>query len=175
MRASVGLDSMEKATELMYEALIRLDLNSAGRVLLQAFVQYGLELTCLGVVQLLMYRVGEAWARGDIPVSVEHHASLFVRGKLAERLTAYEHSGRLGPEVAAARPSATRTLRRTNAGAQFIRGAPIRHTHCSGRPGCAIPVQECLVVSPILRELGDKGAYESLWVGILGTIYAIPR
>ncbi|MDQ3856344.1 MAG: cobalamin-dependent protein [Chloroflexota bacterium] len=97
-------ETTDTAAEALLNALQSLDSVQADRVLAQSFARYGIETTCLNIIQPAMYRIGEAWAAGRIPVSVEHYASYLVRSKLTGLVSAYGQSGTVGPIITACAP-----------------------------------------------------------------------
>jgi DNA-binding transcriptional MerR regulator len=93
--------SVEETARQLFSALAGLDSPQADRVLAGAFTRFGVEAACLKVIQPVMYRIGADWASGALPVSVEHFASYFMRGKLVGLLASYPRGRRLGPVVTA--------------------------------------------------------------------------
>jgi len=74
-------------------ALLALDVDTAERVLSEAFAMYRVEEVCLGVVAPTLVEVGARWHRGETSVATEHFASSFVRRKLFSLFNVYD-SGR---------------------------------------------------------------------------------
>lgn len=94
-------DTILHSAEQLFDALTSLDTSLTDRLLSEAFARYGLETACLEVIQPALYRIGEEWAAGNLPISVEHFSSYLIRGKLSSLLGSYSHSGTLGPVVSA--------------------------------------------------------------------------
>ncbi len=73
----------------LYEALIRHDENRAGDLLRSAHSLFDLLTVCTQIFIPTLRNLGEAWYRGEIRISTEHFASVFLRGKLLTLLQAY--------------------------------------------------------------------------------------
>jgi methanogenic corrinoid protein MtbC1 len=72
--------------ERLYAALVRINEAGAGAVLSEAHARFDLSIVCLDIIQPCLYAVGEAWARGQIRIAVEHFASQYLRGRLVALL-----------------------------------------------------------------------------------------
>lgn len=95
-------DTPARCARLLFRALAGLESPEAQRLLADAFDRFGEEDTCLRVIQPVMYRIGEEWAAGALPMSVEQFASYLMRASVAERFAACgETPGALGPVVTA--------------------------------------------------------------------------
>lgn len=91
-------------TEMLVRMLTSFDAPSAHELLSRCFADYGVEPTCAEVIHPALYRVGELWEAGEIPVGVEHFATHVVRTRLVELTQPYTRSGTLGPVVLACTP-----------------------------------------------------------------------
>ena len=96
---------VEDAAWQLFRALTGLDAPQAERVLSRSFAEYGVETTCLGVIQPALYRIGEEWETGSVPVSVEHFSSYFIRNRLTGLINLYGQGGTLGPVITACAPT----------------------------------------------------------------------
>jgi len=97
-------DTAQSFSELLFLALTKFDSAESDRILAKSFSRFGVEATCLEVVEPAMYRIGDEWAEGRSPIAVEHFASHFVRAKLTGLIMANGQSGSAGPVVAACAP-----------------------------------------------------------------------
>lgn len=97
-------DSVAEMAEQLFEALMTLDSPHADQLLGESFARYGVETTCLNIIQPAMYRVGEEWASGNVPIAMEHFASYFIRSKLSSLAGAYGRSGTPGTVITACAP-----------------------------------------------------------------------
>ncbi len=104
VQASPEPSSVQETSDQLFNALVGLETPQAERLLAGAFARYGVEMTCLHVIQPVMYRVGEEWAAGNVPVSVEHFSSYFTRSKLSGLIGTYGETGTLGPVITACAP-----------------------------------------------------------------------
>ncbi|HEY3345431.1 MAG TPA: MerR family transcriptional regulator [Anaerolineaceae bacterium] len=75
--------------EEIYQALIRHQENTASEKMREAQNQNDLNVLCLEVVIPCLWRIGDAWERGEIRIATEHFASSFVRGRLLTLLQSY--------------------------------------------------------------------------------------
>lgn len=136
---AAGTGPADEATAGLYDALAALDLRLADRALATAFAQYGVEATCLRVIQPVLYRIGEAWERGEVLVSTEHHATQFLLGKLMELAGAYGHDGTPGPVVTACVPGERHDVGITMLGLFLLRRG-VRVIHL----GADVPTRDLL-------------------------------
>lgn len=96
--------SVEEAARHLFNLLVGLDSPQADRLLTNSLNRFGVESTCLLVIEPVMYRIGQEWANGTVPVSVEHFATYFVRTRLMGLINATTHAGSLGPVITACAP-----------------------------------------------------------------------
>jgi DNA-binding transcriptional MerR regulator len=71
-----------KSADSLYQALIEHRENSADHCLEDARNRFDLPVICLDVLTPFLWRIGDAWERGEIRIADEHFASTYVRGKL---------------------------------------------------------------------------------------------
>lgn len=100
-----AFETPDDAARLLVGAFSGLDSPRVERILDAALGTFGVEAMCIGVIQPAMYRIGQEWAEGRLPISVEHFATYLVRGRLARLIE--EHApapGALGPVITACAP-----------------------------------------------------------------------
>ena len=73
----------------LYQAMIRLDEDSALLILNEAHAVFDLATICIEVLTPCMAEIGEAWHRHEISVATEHFATSYVRGRLMSLLKSY--------------------------------------------------------------------------------------
>ena len=73
----------------LYEALIDLNYERAGKILEQAFALYTTPTVYVEVITPTLVELGEAWHRGEILISTEHFATTYLRGRLLGLFHAY--------------------------------------------------------------------------------------
>lgn len=102
---SLQIESPEEASSLLLTALVGLDTPRAERLLEACIARFGVETTCISVIQPMLYRIGIHWAEGTVPVSVEHFSSYFIRTRLAALIDLHQREeGELGLVVTACAP-----------------------------------------------------------------------
>ncbi len=79
----------EYYSRLLYTALTRHDESTAGDILREAHTLFDLTTICLDVITPCLIGIGEAWHRGEVRITTEHMATMFLRGKLMSLLQAY--------------------------------------------------------------------------------------
>lgn len=75
----------------LYKALLRFDEIESASLLRQSLASFELITILQEVLTPCLVQIGEAWYRGEIGITVEHYASVFVRGKLLSLLQAYPY------------------------------------------------------------------------------------
>jgi MerR family transcriptional regulator, light-induced transcriptional regulator len=75
--------------EEIFQALIHHQETTASEKLREAQNQFDLNTLCLDVIIPFLWKIGDAWERGEIRIATEHFASAFVRGKLLALLQSY--------------------------------------------------------------------------------------
>lgn len=94
-----------EAAGRLFEAIAAYDAQGAERVCSECLAAFGVEATCLRVIQPMMYRIGEEWAAGALPIAVEHFASHVVRTQLSNLGRAQAGTpATLGPVLTACAP-----------------------------------------------------------------------
>ena len=83
---------------LLHQASIRLDEAEASSVLARAFILFGVEGVIEHLIQPLMEKAGEFWASGQLPITIEHFVTAFMRAQL-EALYRSEPTPSTGPLV----------------------------------------------------------------------------
>jgi MerR family transcriptional regulator, light-induced transcriptional regulator len=68
--------------DILYRALIAHREQVAEKCLGEALTAFDLDALCLDVMTPCLWRIGDAWERGEIRVATEHFASNFLRGYL---------------------------------------------------------------------------------------------
>ncbi|MFB9994031.1 MerR family transcriptional regulator [Deinococcus oregonensis] len=95
----------ERAGEAWSGALLRAlmmpDMAGASRILAEAQLHLSVEDVLLGVMAPALVSVGELWARGEITIAHEHHASAFLRSRITALLDS-EGESTTGPLLVAA-------------------------------------------------------------------------
>lgn len=90
--AQLPVDSVNlpaKYAQEVYLALIHHDEEEAGNLLRETFSSFDLKTIIAKVLTPCLVEIGEAWVRGEIRITTEHFASVFLRGKLLTLLQAY--------------------------------------------------------------------------------------
>ncbi|ACZ42932.1 transcriptional regulator, MerR family [Thermobaculum terrenum ATCC BAA-798] len=95
---------LQDVADALYDSLVRLDTWEADRIISSTLTMFGVEATCLRVLQPVLYRIGESWEHQKISVSVEHFCSQFIQMKLMMLLSMYALTGTLGPVITACAP-----------------------------------------------------------------------
>lgn len=96
--------SLQALNENLYEALLRIDDQSAAEVMRQAFALYLVDQVLVEIVKPTLVRIGEAWHQGEIPIATEHFATQFFMQHLMSMLSAAAPPSRRGRIVAAGAP-----------------------------------------------------------------------
>jgi len=95
----------ERAGEVWSGSLLRAlmmpDMAGASRILAEAQLHLSVEDVLLGVMSPALVSVGELWARGEITIAHEHHASAFLRSRITALLDS-EGEKTTGPLLVAA-------------------------------------------------------------------------
>lgn len=73
----------------LYQAMIKLDEDSATSILNEAHAVFDLTTICVEVLAPCMAEIGDAWHRQEISVVAEHFATSYVRGRLMTLLQSY--------------------------------------------------------------------------------------
>jgi len=81
-RVAAGARPALELAEELAAALIRLEAESAERILSQANSLHPLDVVLLEVIRPALVRIGDLWHAGSIGVATEHFASNFVQGRL---------------------------------------------------------------------------------------------
>ena len=69
-------------SEQLVSALVDLDEARADRVLSEAYALHTVETVMLELIQQAICEIGQRWHAGDVPVTTEHFASAYLRGRL---------------------------------------------------------------------------------------------
>ena len=69
-------------SEQLVNALVDLDEARADRVLSEAYALHSVETVMLELVQGAIREIGQRWHKGEVPVTTEHFASAYLRGRL---------------------------------------------------------------------------------------------
>lgn len=72
-------------------AFLHYDQRAADPIVGEAFILFGVEETAISVLRPALVEVGEMWHRAEIPTTVEHFASQFVKRKLAGLISMYDN------------------------------------------------------------------------------------
>lgn len=75
--------SSEKYIRLLFNHLIARDENAADADFRQIQLNFSVDAICLEIITPVLHAVGDAWERGEIPISIEHFSSAYLRGKLS--------------------------------------------------------------------------------------------
>ncbi len=102
--------STEEAARQLFTHLVGLDSPQAERLLTRCLDKFGVEATCISVLEPMMYRVGKEWAEGTVPVSVEHFVTFFVRSRLTGLVNISAQNASLGPVLTACAPGETHEI-----------------------------------------------------------------
>lgn len=78
--------NMHSVQENLLEAFRGFDESRAGMLTASMMAVYPVEQVCTELIAPLMWQIGQLWEEGKISVSVEHFASCFFRGLLANLL-----------------------------------------------------------------------------------------
>ena len=93
-----GGETVTKIINQLLDALTQLDEAEAGGLLAQAFALFPVEQVITQVIEPALTRIGDYWASGQIPVTVEHFTTTLVRSQL-ETLYRSEPTPISGPLV----------------------------------------------------------------------------
>jgi methanogenic corrinoid protein MtbC1 len=86
------MKSFEVLCSELMAAFRAVDEERANDVLTEALNLYTLEDVCLRILQPVLVKVGDAWAKGEISVAGEHFASAFVRTRLSNILHSSQYN-----------------------------------------------------------------------------------
>lgn len=74
--------SLEVIRDDLYRVLIDYDDAAADELLSEAYALHPIEAVCVDVIEAVLVRLGDAWAKGDITVATEHFVSNHLRRRL---------------------------------------------------------------------------------------------
>lgn len=92
------------------QALEHFNDQNAANILRQAFAIYSVDTVILDIVQPTLVQLGEAWHRGDLPITVEHFATQFCMQHLNSLMSSSAQPNRPGVIVAACAPGETHEI-----------------------------------------------------------------
>ncbi|MDY6874547.1 MAG: MerR family transcriptional regulator [Chloroflexota bacterium] len=79
----------EKYAEMLYEALTAHDEQKARQIFDVVQSMFDLNTIFFEIFQPCLYKIGDAWYRGEIRIATEHFASAFIEGILMKLLQAF--------------------------------------------------------------------------------------
>lgn len=80
-KAEFNLDVLR---DRLLDATIRLDESAVSQLLAEALIVASVEDAVMGLIQPVLYSVGEVWAAGNLSVTTEHFASNILRNQVAQ-------------------------------------------------------------------------------------------
>ena len=92
------------------QALEHFNDQNAAEILRQAFSIYSVDTVLLDIIQPTLVTLGEAWHRGDLPITVEHFATQFCLQHLNSLISSSAQPNRPGVIVAACAPGETHEI-----------------------------------------------------------------
>ena len=92
------------------QALEHFNDHIATDILRRAFTIYSVDTVLLEIIQPTLVTLGEAWHRGDLPITVEHFATQFCMQHLNSMLSSSAQPSRPGVIVAACAPGETHEI-----------------------------------------------------------------
>ncbi len=91
-------------------ALEQFNDQSAADILRQAFAVHSVDTVLMDIIQPTLVQLGEAWHRGDLPITTEHFATQFCIQHLNSLLSSSAHPSHPGVIVAACAPGETHEI-----------------------------------------------------------------
>ncbi len=92
------------------QALEHFNDQSAAEILRRAFAIHSVDSVLLDVIQPTLVQLGEAWHRGELPITTEHFATQFCMQHLNSLLSSSAQPSRPGVIVAACAPGETHEI-----------------------------------------------------------------
>lgn len=91
-------EPIARFTQQIFQAFIQLDEAEASSLLTRAFALFTVEQVIEDIIQPVLVKVGDEWASGRLPITIEHFATLLIRSQL-ETLYHSEPTPTSGPLV----------------------------------------------------------------------------
>lgn len=79
----------ERYAEMLYNAFVNHDEEQAKQIVDRVQSMFDLKVIFFEIFSPCLYKIGDAWYRGEIRIATEHKASAFVRGILMQLLGAF--------------------------------------------------------------------------------------
>ena len=91
-KTSAGILSFKYLRQTLLEAFLKLDENTAEKIMTEALAVYPVEEFCVGLLEPVLVEIGQKWMQGELSVVVEHFASAIIRAQLGSLLRAASRS-----------------------------------------------------------------------------------
>ena len=102
--------STQNLAGLFQQALEHFNDQHAAEILRRSFSIYSVDTVLLDIIQPTLVKLGEAWHRGELPITVEHFATQFCLQHLNSLISSSAQPNRQGVIVAACAPGETHEI-----------------------------------------------------------------